>query len=90
MVTHFAKIAFSFNKLFDYMEILEQNIPLCSNLSSTATGEQEPLLINTTGEQKKPVVISKVKRYVDPDLKKKTYCEPAWCYVMDLQKVHYS
>ena len=23
------------------MEILDQNIPLCSNLSSTATGEQE-------------------------------------------------
>ena len=41
MVTHFAIIAFSFNKLFDYMEILEQNIRLCSNLSSTATGEQE-------------------------------------------------
>ena len=32
---------------------------------------RKPLLINTTGEQKKPVVISKVKRYVDPDLKKK-------------------
>ena len=31
---------------------------------------RKPLLINATGEQKKPVVISKVNKCIDPDFSK--------------------